>query len=143
MKNKKKLIIGCCCIVLVVLAIVLVNFGHKMKYQRIAEKAAERSLQRETDESGVKASKLKYLSTFYNNTSNLYKVSYYTKYDHLDKKENIWALIEVYISGYTSKVETVSYTRYGLEFKESDVIADGHPRDKTVEDEDGIWKKVN
>lgn len=143
MKNKKRLIIGCCCIVLVVLAIILVNFGHKMKYQKIARKAAERMVQREAEESDVKASKLKYLSTFYNKKSDLYRVSYYTQYDHLDKKENIRILIEVYISGYTSKVETASYTGYGLEFKESDVIADGHPREKTVEDEEGTWTKVN
>ncbi|WP_313347479.1 hypothetical protein [Lacrimispora sp.] len=143
MKNKKRLIIGCCCIVLVVLAIILVNFGHKMKYQKIARKAAERMVQREAEESDVKASKLKYLSTFYNKKSDLYRVSYYTQYDHLDKKENIRILIEVYIFGGSSKVETVSYTGYGLEFKESDVFADGHANEKIVEDEEGTWTRVD
>lgn len=144
MNNKKKIIIGSCCgIVLVILSIAIVNFGHGTKYEKIARKLAERHLEQDVNEYGVKASKLKYLSTFYNKTSDLYRVSYYAKFNEVNEKGNMWVLEEIIISGETSKVE-ISYSNgYGPEFNESDVIADGHVKEKEVEDEDGIWTKVN
>lgn len=146
MKNKKKLIICCCFIVLVILAIVVFSFGHRSKYDKITRESAENTLKAAIGNKNLsvtKVSKLKYLSTFYNKESDTNRIWYFAKVDTTDKKDNTYFLIEVDIIGENLQGKVSYVTDYGVETTQKEILANRHVNDKIVEDDEGIWTKVD
>lgn len=144
---KKKMIYGVCGLILVLLVVLTMSgSASRSEYDKKARKAAETFLKNEVDAhtwTTVKTGKLKYMITMYNEALDVYKVSYYTKFDAANEVEDEWVVIEVRLSGKSLGVESAEAIYYDVYSYESSLQKEQYKIISGQMDKDGTWIRVD
>lgn len=143
---KRKIICGCFGIAIFFMVIFSINHTNESKYDKKARKAAETCLKNEIEDitwTTVKADKLKYMLTVYNDVLDIYKVKYYAKFDEADVVEDEWIIIEINLSGKTFGVSSYEVGFCDLDYYEANIESGLYKKWIGLEDKDGKWTRVD
>lgn len=113
------------------------------EYNGYAIDAAEEFLNQEADSFNtvkVETGKLEYEYTLYNETLDVYEVSYIAKFDADNVVEDEWIEIYVTLTGKTKSVESVDCSYWNVATYEESYGAGCDARSNS---EEGIWYNIN